>query len=220
MALLKQTVASQEEKIENLEEEAKELNKKLEEALRVGVQEQKKKKRYYWRDIAHIHSSKETENNVYAQSYIDELNTQIQYLENEKMMLEQKLKDFLANEEIFFHNGRYNDKICTVYQDLMRMGLSSWNVEKVLEIVLRDLHRLEVAQLPGKTFSNLMMLEAPYVAQIHVADELSITILNDPDNTLHSDGTSKKGHSYLTYDYNKGDGTTLVAGLRCVGGGM
>ena len=43
MALLKQTVASQEEKIENLEEEAKELNKKLEEALRVGVQEQKKK---------------------------------------------------------------------------------------------------------------------------------------------------------------------------------
>ena len=44
MALLKQTVASQEEKNENLEEEAKELNKKLEEALRVGVQEQKKKK--------------------------------------------------------------------------------------------------------------------------------------------------------------------------------
>ena len=45
VALLKQTVASQEEKIQNFEEEAKELNKKLEEALRVGVRE--RKKRYY-----------------------------------------------------------------------------------------------------------------------------------------------------------------------------
>ena len=136
------------------------------------------------------------------------------------MMLEEKLKDFLANKPNFFHNGRYDDKIHTVYQDLMCMGLSSQNVEKVLEIVLRDLLEIEVPQLPGKTFSNLMMLEALYVAQIHVADELSSIILNDPDNTLHSDGTSKKGHSYLTYDYTKGDGTTLVTGLRCVGGRM
>ena len=56
MALLKQTVASQEEKIENLEEEAKELNKKLEEALRVGVQEQKKKKRGIIGEILHTYS--------------------------------------------------------------------------------------------------------------------------------------------------------------------
>ena len=34
VALLKQTAASQEEKIENFEEEAKELNTKLDEALR------------------------------------------------------------------------------------------------------------------------------------------------------------------------------------------
>ena len=56
MALLKQTVASQEEKIENLEEEVKELNKKLEEALRVGVQEQKKKKRGIIGEILHTYS--------------------------------------------------------------------------------------------------------------------------------------------------------------------
>ena len=110
-------------------------------------------------------------------------------------------------------------KTRAVYQDLMCMGLSSRNIEKVLGIVLRDLLEIELSQLPGKTFSNLMMLEAQYVAQIHVADELSNAVLNDPDNTLHSDGTSKKGHSYLTYDCNKGDSTTLVNGLRCVGGG-
>ena len=48
MALLKQTVASQEEKIENFKEEAKELSKNPEEALRVGVRERKKS--CYWRD--------------------------------------------------------------------------------------------------------------------------------------------------------------------------
>ena len=48
VALFKQTVASQEEKIENFKEEAKELSKNPEEALRVGVRE--RKKRCYWRD--------------------------------------------------------------------------------------------------------------------------------------------------------------------------
>ena len=39
VALLKKTVASQEKKLENVEEEAKELNKKLEEVLSIGVRE-------------------------------------------------------------------------------------------------------------------------------------------------------------------------------------
>ena len=83
------------------------------------------KKKYYWGDIARKHSSKETQNNVYSQSYVDELNTQIQHLENEKMVLEEKLNNFLANKANFFHNGRYDDKICAAYQDLTCMGLSS-----------------------------------------------------------------------------------------------
>ena len=54
-------------------------------------------------------------------------------------MLEEKLNNFLANKANFFHNGIYDDKIRAVYQDLMCMGLSSRDVEKVLEIGLRDL---------------------------------------------------------------------------------
>ena len=68
-------------------------------------------------------------------------------------------------------------------------------------------------------FSNYMLFGARHVAQIHVADELSNSILDNEDaqrNTLHSDGNSKKGHSYLKYDFNKADGTTFVAGLKVV----
>ena len=61
-----------------------------------------------------------------------------------------------------------------------------------------------------------MLWEARYEAQIHVADELTNAVEN---STLYSDGASKKGHSYATFDYQKPDGTIIVTGLRCVGGG-
>ena len=61
-----------------------------------------------------------------------------------------------------------------------------------------------------------MLWEARYVAQIHVAEELTNAIEN---STLYSDGTFKKGHSYITFDYQKPDGTIIVTGLRCAGGG-
>ena len=40
---------------------------------------------------------------------------------------------------------------------------------------------------------------------------------SDENLTLHSDGTSKHGHSYTTLDMKKGD-DVLVVGLREVGG--
>ena len=89
------------------------------------------------------------------------------------------------------------------------MGLSIRNVQKVIKSVLHDLMGIEAVKLPGRTFANYMLLEARYVAQIQVADELSKTFCEiDPQlNTLHSDGTTKKGHGYMTYDINKADGT-------------
>ena len=61
-----------------------------------------------------------------------------------------------------------------------------------------------------------MLWQARYVAQIHVADELTNAVEN---STLYSDGTSKKDYSYANFDYQKPDGTIIVTGLRCVGGG-
>ena len=44
-----------------------------------------------------------------------------------------------------------------------------------------------------------MLIEAPGLAQIHVASELAGMSYCAP-NTLHSDGTSKHGHPYATFD--------------------
>ena len=61
-----------------------------------------------------------------------------------------------------------------------------------------------------------MLWEGRYVAQIHVADDLTNAVEN---STIYSDGTCKKYYSYATFDYQKPDGTIIVTDLRCVGGG-
>ena len=172
-------------------------------------------KRYYWKKRAKKMLQK-NDNSSFSQSYVDELNEQIMYLQNEKLQLEERMQDFVANKVNFFHNGKYDDNIRTVYQDRLCMGLSTRNVEKVIEIGLRDLLGVKVTQLPKPTFANYILWEARYVAQIHVADELTNAVEN---STPYSDGTSKKGYSYATFDYQKPDGTIIVTGLRCVGGG-
>ena len=95
-------------------------------------------------------------------------------------------------------------------------GLSCQNVEKVIRIVLKELVGVDVERLPKATFAKYMLLEARGLAQIHVASELSG---ESSQNTLHSDGTSKHGRGFTTYDISTNDGKVLVTGLREVASG-
>ena len=65
-------------------------------------------------------------------------------------------------------------------------------------------------RLPKATFSKGMLYEARALAQFQVASELNCS---DADFCLQSDGTSKKGHSYMTYDASKKSGEVFVVGL-------
>ena len=120
--VLKEKLCNQEGQIGELEVKTKKLNKKLEEALKAGVKE--RKKRYYWKNLAQRIVSKNG-NSSFSQSYVDDLNEQIMYLQNEKLQLEEKMQEFVANKVNFFHNGKYGNNICTVYQDLLCMRLST-----------------------------------------------------------------------------------------------
>ena len=76
---------------------------------------------------------------------------------------------------------------------------------------MEKLANVEVGRLPKVTFAKDMFLEARALSQIQL---VSVLTENTDDNlTLHSDGTSKHGHSYTTLDVKKGD-DVLVVGLR------
>ena len=109
------------------------------------------------------------ENN--SESYIQSLKDQILSLENKKCELEEKIEVFTTKKLFFFKNNRYCDKIRMVYEDILCMGLSTWNVEKVIKIVLEKLAGIECDRLPKSTFSKYMLIEARGLAKLQIASQ-------------------------------------------------
>ena len=151
-----------------------------------------------------------------SQSYIQSLKDQISYLENEKCELEEKIEEFATQNISFFEKNKYSDIIRMVYEDILCMGLSTRNVEKVIKLVLEKLEGTECNRLPKSTFSKYMLIEALGLAQLQIASELADC---EEDFVLQSDGISKKGHSFTIFDASKSNGQFYVLGLREVGSG-
>ena len=140
---LKEKVSEQEKQIGELENENKKFDEKLQEALKTGLKERKQK--YYLSNKLKFNSFSKQ----YSQSYVDELNEQIVFLQNEKLMLEEQLDEFMSKKVSFFRNGKYDDCIRMLYQDLMcTAGLSARNVQHAIEVVLKELAGIEVSSCP------------------------------------------------------------------------
>ena len=151
------------------------------------------------------------------QSHLQKLTEQIKYLQNQKCELEETVETFLKEKQIqVFHNGVYSNKIRAVYEDLLCLGLSTRKIESAIRIVLKGLVGIDIGRLPKETFAKYMLLETRGLAQIQVLSELAGENFEETEgenvrkasdfytlNTLHSDGTSKEGHSFMTYDIAK-----------------
>ena len=60
-----------------------------------------------------------------------------------------------------------------VYEDILCMGLSTQNVDKVSKMVLEKLEGIECDQLPNSTFSKYMSIEAWGLGQPQITSELA-----------------------------------------------
>ena len=100
------------------------------------------------------------------------------------------------------------------YKDILMMGVGTRNAERVIRLVLEKVAGIKVDRLHSEGFARYMLVEARGLAQYQITFEL---VDNSSDMTLHSDGTSKKGLSYLTFDGKTNDGRLYVLGLRQVG---
>ena len=115
-------------------------------------------------------------------------------------------------------NGHYNDTVRATYQDLVMMGVGINSIEKVVRTVLTNFTNMNIKRLTKATFARLMYTESRRLSQLQVAESL----LKDYDSscrTLHTDGTSKFGKHYGTYDVVTDQGQTLIAGIREVSSG-
>lgn len=187
------------------------LNNKLDVAIEAKSKAQKMKSYY-----KHLSMKKMSSPFCSFEEQIKDLQNYVKVLETEKLETEERLKVFMDKEILTKENGRYTDDVRAVYQDLVCMGVGINNVEKIVRTVIENLMKLKVESLPKATFSRMMFLEARHLSQIQVCESI---IDSDQLNTLHSDGTSKFGQHYETYDMSLSSGKKLVLGMREVGAG-
>ena len=192
------------------------LSKLLDESL---IWEAKHQKLKWYHKFAM--ERKNNKNEILGTSYdarISELKQQISILENEKCEIEEKLSSYTESLIKTKENGHYNDTVRATYQDLVMMGVGINNIEKVVRTVLTNFTNMNIECLPKATFARLMYTESRRLSQLQVAESL----LKDYDSscrTLHTDGTSKFGKHYGTYDVVTDQGQTLIAGIREVSSG-
>ena len=86
-------------------------------------------------------------------------------------------------------------------------GVNANKVDKVVDIVLTQISGIQVDGLPKSTFAKDMAIESSVMAQYQIASGLSAGSCTNM--TLHSNGTTKHGHSYTTYGKSRRQITCL-----------
>ena len=136
----------------------------------------------------------ETEN---SSEITDSLVENVSYLENQNIILQERIEELLSESERSkmietFQGGKYNDTVREVYALLLSMNVGVNNVDKIVRAVIEKLGGIKVDRLPKKTFSETMLIEAKALAQIQAAE----AILCSSNNTIHTDGTKRKGNEF------------------------
>lgn len=92
--------------------------------------------------------------------------------------------------------------------ELLSYNIGILKIEPVLQSVFKLLN-IEYDRLPKRTTINEILIESRSLAHIQLAEALTTTT----NNTLHSDGTSKFGHKYQSYQVATEEGS-LTLGLQ------
>ena len=99
------------------------------------------------------------------------------------------------------HKMKYLDSVRQCCIELLAMNVGIKNVDPVIRCVLKHIVSIEVKELPHSTSLVRMFAEMKGLACQQLAEELS-----EQDNlTLHSDGTSKYGQHYYSFQISTQD---------------
>ena len=140
------------------------------------------------------------------------LKERVRGLEDQNTMLHDRLEAFVESEEIVcFENGKYKDDVRSVYHELLGMGVSASKCESIVRSVLSGFG-MSVGRLPKETCAKRMVLECRALACMQLSE-----VLESGENvTVMSDGTTKYGHHYESFDVSMDDGKVYTMGVRDV----
>ena len=140
-----------------------------------------------------------------------ELSKEIAFLRNEVDVQQNIIDELLGSDQMIVTkvDGKYTDEVRQCCFDLLSMNVGVWNIQPVIKAVLA-LAKKSCEELPSIGLLSKMLVELKAVSSVHAAEEL----LKDDvsDHTLHSDGTTKFGRKFQSYQIGTTD-KTLSIGL-------
>ena len=147
--------------------------------------------------------------------YCGDLEDQIRKLQDkndelleENALLNEELCQLKSQSLVTMVDGKYTEEVRLCVMELLALNVGINKVEPVIRAVLR-LVNVSCPQLPQHTAISDMLLEARALSQIQLAETLSVT----ENNTLHSDGTTKFGRKYGSYQISTSD-KALTLGVQ------
>ena len=105
-----------------------------------------------------------------------------------------------------FTDGRYTDELRECCISLFSLGIGHNKIDPVIRTVLR-LAGKTVERLPVPSTINNMIVEAGVISKLHLGEVLPTTAYN----TLHTDGTTKFGEEYGSYQVSTKEGSYSLA---------
>ena len=188
------------EQITHLKEETKE-NKKLKDRLeRTEIASERHRANL-------VHAKKRAENvalemdelkvhTKLLETKLGELSLEIRSIEDERECLLQRLEELQSSTfRTKEHQQKYLDNIRQCCMELLSMNVGVNNVDPIIRCVLNHVAGISVDELPHKGTLVRMFAEMKAISCQQIAEECGSC-----DNlTLHSDGTSKFGQHYFSF---------------------
>ena len=197
--------------IEKQKEQIKQQAQELKKTQQVVTKKLQDQLRYYKQKSAKV----ESDTSDSECEYCSELEDQIQQLQEENTelleenaVLNEELCQLKSQSLITMVDGKYTEEVRLCVMELLALNVGINKVEPVIRAVLK-LANVSCPQLPQHTAISDMLLEARALSQIQLAETLSVT----EDNTLHSDGTTKFGQKYTSYQISTND-KALTLGVQ------
>ena len=208
----KSKIQSKDQTLKNYEKKIVKANSQLSE-LRSKLNRVNHRASYWKQRVQDVKSESSAKKTVLHRE-VESLKEEISSLHLDNAEMNERIESILTENITTFEAGKYTDDVRACIYELLSLNVGVRNVSQIIRCVLGNIMHKSVERLPSHGLTCQMILESLTVAQAQLGEKLSEI---DGCCTLQTDGTTKFGEHFGTYDVkNPEDDFTYHLGLRHV----
>ena len=166
----------------------------------------------YWKKRASEIVDHQSSSKASYKHQIDKLKEELYYLERDNAEMTETIESIMQDTEVqAFECGKYTNDVRACIYELLSLNVGVRNVAPIIRCVLKCLVHKSVSRSPSYGLTCQMILESLVLAQAQLGEEL----LQTPGSTtLQTDGTTKFGEHFSTFDVKTEEAVTYTLGIR------